>query len=184
MDGMGLLTRLKSPADRSPLPRRTMKQLLDAIEQARAGEFAEASPLRPAQPQNFPRMQQSASSSLDASRRKSSVGPSGTLQAMPASQGLQSAGQGPGSLGSISMSNGNGGVPSWMGTPSAAGTSSLGPPSPSAGSKATQGKDATLHSVFWCKRNARGRQREVICMCSISPHKRIVLMSEGCQSGS
>ena len=99
---------------------RTVKQLLDVIEQARAGDFAESQPSRPA-PSLASSHHQSAGLSLEGPRRQqpspgSSSGVSASSQPMRASQSMHSgAQQGSGAPGGISLSAGSGAAPSWIG---------------------------------------------------------------------
>ena len=105
---------------------RTVKQLLDTVEQARSGDLAESQSARP-QPSLTAPMQ--PGSSLEVPRKQSSIESSSSVQPMRASQGslgMSSAKAGSGGLSSISMSNGSGGVPSWIGMPSAAAASKAG----------------------------------------------------------
>ena len=139
-----------------------MKQLLDVIEQARAGDFAEGQQPRPA-PLLASSQPQSAGPSLEGPRRQqpppdSSSSGSASLQPMRASQGVQSAArQGPGALGGISPSAGSGGTPSWIGTAgqkSSSGTGglsgSVGGPSLSNASKPNTGGDCWIGPLCAC----------------------------------
>ncbi|CAL5225210.1 g7994 [Coccomyxa viridis] len=96
----------------------TVKQLLDTVEQARAGDFAES---QPARPQPSLSAAPSSSASLEAPRKQMPVETSSSVQPMRPSQAMASGKPGSASLGSISMSNGSGGIPAWMGAPPAPG---------------------------------------------------------------
>ena len=140
-----------------------MKQLLDVIVQARAGDFAEGQPLRAA-PSLASAQPQSADPSLEGPRRQqpppdsSSSSGSTSLQPMRSSQGMQSAArQGSGALGGISPSAGSGGTPSWIGTAgqkSSSGTGglsgSVGGPSLSNASKPNTGGDCCIGPLCAC----------------------------------
>ena len=141
---------------------RTVKQLLDVIEQARAGDFAEGQQPRPAPLLASPQPQ-SAGPSLEGPRRQqtppdSSSSGSASLQPMRASQGVQSAArQGSGALGGISPDAGSGGTPSWIGTAgqkSSSGTGglsgSVGGPSLSNASKPNTGGDCWIGPLCAC----------------------------------
>ena len=98
---------------------RTVKQLLDTIEQARAGDFAEPQPARlQASPSAAP---SPPSPSLEAPRKQVPADSGGSLQPMRPAQAMASAKPGSAALGSISLTNGSSSVPSWMGAPSALG---------------------------------------------------------------
>ncbi len=117
---------------------RTVKQLLDTVEQARSGDLAESQPAQ-SQPSLAAPMQ--PSSSLDVPRKQSSIEASSSVQPMRASEG---------SLGSISMSNGSGGVPSWIGMPSAAAASKAGGNTLSSSSKPPAGtKPPIVNNVLY-----------------------------------
>ena len=141
---------------------RTVKQLLDVIEQARAGDFAEGQPPRLA-PSLASSQPQSAGPSLEGPRRQqpppdSSSGGGPGLQPMRASQGMPSAArQGSGALGGISPSAGSGGTPSWTATAgrepsSRTGTlsGSVGGPSLSDASKPSAGEDCWIGPLCAC----------------------------------
>lgn len=95
-----------------------MKQLLDTIEQARAGDFAESQPARPQAPLSAA---PSSSASLEGPRKQFPADPGSSLQPMQPSQAMASAKPDSASRGSSSMSNGSSSIPSWMGAPSALG---------------------------------------------------------------
>ena len=95
--------------------------MLDTIEQARAGDFAEPQPARP--PASLSAAT-SSSSSPEVPCKQSPAGPSSSLQLMRPSQATARAKPGSASLGSLSLTNGSSSIPSWMGAPAAPGIAS------------------------------------------------------------
>lgn len=142
---------------------RTVKQLLDAIEQARAGDFDEPQPSRGAPSLSGAPPQPASSSSMEGPRRQ--LPAESTLQPMRGSQGMQqSAKPGLGASGASlgALSNGDGGVPSWIGAPTMGGSGAAGMASSAAGGsslsgipKATAGR-ASNNLCFWSVKQCFG----------------------------